>query len=66
MNSRFWSVLVIFGPLGPHFWAPWGFRSRLSFSTTLSTLDQCNNNDNFFLSEMYGGKIQKIPDFGQF
>ena len=66
MNSRFWSVLVIFGPLGPPCWAPWGLHSRHSFSTTLSALDQCNNNENFYLSEMDGGKIQKIQDFGQF
>ena len=68
MNSRFWSVLllVIFGPLGPPCWAPWGLHSRHYFSTTLPALDQSNNNENFNLSEMDGGKIHKIQDFGQF
>ena len=43
-----------------------GLCSRLSFSTTLSAFDQCNNNENVFLSEMDNGKIKKIQDFGRF
>ena len=46
-NSRFWSILAIFGPLrplclaprGPLYWAPKGLHSRLSFSTTLFALE---------------------------
>ena len=38
--SHFW-------PFGTPLLAPRGLHSCLSFSTTLSTLDQCNNNEIF-------------------
>ena len=34
-------------PQGPLCWAPKGLESRLSFSTTLFALDQCNNKERF-------------------
>ena len=44
---KIWAILAIFGPFGPPCWAPRGIRSHLSFSTTLSALDQCKNHTNF-------------------
>ena len=63
--SGFWSILAIFGPLGPPCWVPRGLRSRVSFSTNFSALDECKNNENF-IPEINGGKIKKIHDFGRF
>ena len=50
---KIWAILAIFGPFGPPCWAPRGIRSHLSFSTTLSALDQCKNNT-IFLPEWNG------------
>ena len=44
---QYLGILAIFGPFGPPCSALWGIRSRLSFSTTLKALDQCENNTNF-------------------
>ena len=63
-NSRFWSILAIFGPLrplclaprGPLYWAPRGLHSCLSFSITPFALEHCNNNDIFYPTEMDGTK----------
>ena len=44
---QYLGILAIFGPFGPPFSTLWGIRSRLSFSTTLKALDQCENNTNF-------------------
>jgi hypothetical protein len=45
-SPRYVTILAMVGPLGPPCWAPRVLHSRLSFSTTLSALDQCNYNKN--------------------
>ena len=62
--SDLWYAFV--KPQGAPFVGPKGLDSCLSFSTSLLALDQCNNKEIFYLSEMSGGQILKKHDLGQF